>query len=649
MISEKPINIIRKKDINSIGQDLIQIRRELKENNKNLSLLPDQILRILLLSYLYIDIFGCKRAEDDCKSVPFTFSKMCYLMDSRATSNWVEQYLMMSREMIDKIEYGHTLKNILSTAEVAKFPELLPYALEILEYSENDLDHALQDRHAGIVTIKKKESGIYYTPPDLANYMIHRCMKRMQSNGLSICSSRFVDFSCGSGVFLLQLLIKVIDEKLINCSDEYLSFVDNSVFGIDISNQAVECARYEIISLCIRKYNKEKIDLSLLINSVTHNIICHDATKFHTYLEANADYPHTFECIIGNPPYVGTTNLQVHSSTSIQGNLCIPFVYNLMNYSSPNAECALVLPLAVSYNGQQGYRELREAIQADHAEWAIEHYDRSPDSLFGDDVKARGCIAFRSNGKERNKILSSGLTRWTSESRIQMFSTERPLVEISSLSISEFIPKLSTEIEKNSYSKILSYGKEPKPVIRLPAHKSSKVIVKGTAYNWICAYDHIPEGFDKNGNPFVSKELKTIIKPSIKEEYFLLAVLNSRIAFWLWTVVGDGFHVTNRLLDLLDFNLSLFEDEGYNLANLGYEFSTKIKDFSSYSVNSGKIITNYNHLNLLRLIDKIDSSLSTALHLPVEFPDYLISWYENIIFCSRNSISQVSMPDWRIK
>lgn len=84
------------------------------------------------------------------------------------------------------------------------------------------------------------------------------------------------------------------------------------------------------------------------------------------------------------------------------------------------------------------------------------------------------------------------------------------------------------------------------------------------------------------------KDLKIFSCKSTADKYFSLACLNSKLAFWLWTVVGDGFHVTNRLLSVFSpGNDSVAYD---TLVTLGQDFSEKIKKYPIISINSGKTI-----------------------------------------------------------
>jgi hypothetical protein len=359
------------------------------------------------------------------------------------------------------------------------------------------------------------------------------------------------------------------------------------------------------------------------------------------YYEEDSNYPRHFDCIVGNPPYVGIEkDAENTMQSSSRSNLFIPFVFNLMTYSSSNSTSALVLPLSFAFNSHSSFVEMRRKIKRDNAEWIVEHYDRSPDSLFGDDVKSRNCIVFRNQDDNVHKIYSTGFLRWTSVTRSLTLTTSKKVTDITDLCIKEFIPKIGSTIEKDAFNTLVSNNRSILAYMCTRLLETDRcVAIKGTAYNWICAYDHIPLVKDLNGNEYISQDLKLFSTQNNDDAYFVLASINSTTAYWLWTVIGDGFHVTNRFLSFLCIDKMSFNQQQYlNMVALGKNFSTQLKKYPLQSTNSGKIITSYNHQPLRDVILQIDTLITDAMHLPCDFPLYLHNWYENMVSCGRNTI-----------
>lgn len=626
----KPLSITRKQDINKMCKELISARQALKVENHALELNDIQLLRLVLLGCLYSSLSGAKSSRE-CTD----FNSLSDDTDSLLGDRFSETYTGIARNDLLNIRCSSVIKHLNIMTDIPLWKDLLPYALEILEYSEQELENAAYDRRDGVITEKKKQHGVYYTPYDVVRYMVNGCLDRLSDQKMALLNCRYIDYSCGSGVFLLKLLECVIERNPTMNYDDFCSFVEQSIYGVDVSPYAVECCQYILIQRVVDYCNKFKTDFLALLSNLRKNIIVADATDMDTYHAIHSDFPRSFECIIGNPPYVGISTGTQHRAKS---NLFIPFVYNLQKYSCEKSVCSLVLPLSFSYNNHPGFREMRRSIENDNAEWFIEHYDRSPDSLFGDDVKARACIVFRIDNN-RHIIHTTGLMRWTSHSREMLLTASKLYGEITNFSIEEYIPKLSCKCESTAYNKILD---QRVPLLDLVKPQTSFdqncIAIKGTAYNWICAYDHLPPAFNSDGNTYVSKDLKIFSCKSTADKYFSLACLNSKLAFWLWTVVGDGFHVTNRLLSVFSpGNDSVAYD---TLVTLGQDFSEKIKKYPIISINSGKTIISYDHKQLMGIIEQIDTLLIEALNIDKSFLTYLNQWYFDFVDCGRQSVDE---------
>lgn len=621
MKESKPLNILYKKSINKIEAELLKIRKQFSSSPCQ----PDdiQILRWVLLACICIDI----NTPNDRRIVPDVTSFASEV--ESMLGDFVPQYVQGSKHAMDHVLAKSIFDYLDTIQKVPLHEQLLPYALEILEYSESEIKIANYDRRSGIITKTKKQQGVYYTPADVAKYMVSCCLAKLNRQNINLVTGHYIDYSCGSGIFLLQLLDCLIEKHLLNSQSDYISFVHHNLFGVDISISAVECCRYSIIRHFIRTFHNCDRVLELW-NALKENVVVADATNIDSIYLRYPNFPQYFECIIGNPPYVGSSNL---NGKAIQGNLFIPFVYNLMKNSAPISVSSLVIPLSFSYNNQPAFRQMRNDIQNYAAEWQVEHYDRSPDSLFGDDVKSRACIIFRSSGKS-HAILSTKLFRWTSENRALLLNSEKMGTDISNFSIIEFLPKLNCKIEKNAFTTILQSKKALQDVLKsTSAFSENCIVLKSTAYNWVGAYDHVPPSFNSDGSPYFSKETKIFDAGSKQNKFFAVACLNSRLAFWLWTVVGDGFHLTNRLLSV--FKIDGTENNQTRLSNLGETLSRKLVLYPITSYNGGKAVTSYNYNMILDIVDEIDLILVESLDIDTCFADYLKKWYSDIVRCGR--------------
>jgi len=104
-----------------------------------------------------------------------------------------------------------------------------------------------------------KETAEFFTPPHLVKHML---------DGLSIDwnnipDEKFIDPTCGSGNFLVELAARGVHPK--------------NIFGVDLMDDNVETARRRLKEIFLDKgYNEEEIDFHL-----ERNIVQGDVNKYH--------------------------------------------------------------------------------------------------------------------------------------------------------------------------------------------------------------------------------------------------------------------------------------------------------------------------------------------------------------------------------
>jgi hypothetical protein len=92
------------------------------------------------------------------------------------------------------------------------------------------------------------------------------------------------------------------------------------------------------------------------------------------------------------------------------------------------------------------------------------------------------------------------------------------------------------------------------------------------------------------------------------------------LVFWLWHVMGDGFHVAAWLFEELPFVRDSFTDAQLEqLAALGATLWTQIQQHRIVSVNGGKQTIAFRPLALNQERDAIDKLLIQAAGLPSAF------------------------------
>lgn len=159
------------------------------------------------------------------------------------------------------------------------------------------------------------DAGAYYTPTFLVDYMVSETVaKKLKSNGNAI-SCKVLDPACGSGIFLVESLRKIIEKyiALYGISDDKQIFKEEikklaqkNIFGIDKDESAVQVAIFSVY-LTLLDYQKpaeiENFKFPELLNT---NFFVADFFDTDVSASYNAELKkHCFDFILGNPPWAG--------------------------------------------------------------------------------------------------------------------------------------------------------------------------------------------------------------------------------------------------------------------------------------------------------------------------------------------------------
>lgn len=144
-------------------------------------------------------------------------------------------------------------------------------------------------------TKNKRNKGIYYTPLFLVDYIIENTVldKLKYSD-----TCKILDPSCGSGIFLVESLRKLIEKQDFVNSEILNSLVEDNIFGIDIDENAINISIFSIyITLLdyVEDFNNFKFPLLKNRNFFKSDF-------FDEKLD-NINCLGDFDCIIGNPPW----------------------------------------------------------------------------------------------------------------------------------------------------------------------------------------------------------------------------------------------------------------------------------------------------------------------------------------------------------
>ncbi|KAA3597994.1 MAG: restriction endonuclease subunit M [Calditrichaeota bacterium] len=330
----------------------------------------------------------------------------------------------------------------------------------IFEHSLNEIEEItseIEKNEKSQTRSKRKKDGVFYTPKYITQYIVENtigtlCFEkrkeleieeiefdgtfRTKKSGLSakgkvlfqklnnykgwLGKLKIIDPACGSGAFLNQALIflinehKVIDDIIVELTNSPLRLFDvdktileNNLYGVDINEESVEIAK---LSLWLRTAQKDRKLSNLNDNIKCGNSLIDDPeiagenafdwnTEFKEIMENGG-----FDVVIGNPPYVDIKSLEkemvkglftVYKTTENRINLYSIFIEKAYELVRFNGFVAFINPNSILVNSS--YKKIRELLID-----SMTRIIKLPDEVFVDAKVETIIFEFRKGKKSEN-------------------------------------------------------------------------------------------------------------------------------------------------------------------------------------------------------------------------------------------------------
>jgi hypothetical protein len=359
------------------------------------------------------------------------------------------------------------------------------------------------------------------------------------------------------------------------------------------------------------------------------------------------------DLLVGNPPYTELGHRDdfkhlveeyatlKHSQPGGNENIYLMFVEMMWRLTKRGHSAAsLVVPLSIAYHQGKDYSSCRQAMATKGGTWRCAFFDREPHALFGEDVKTRNAILFRREAVDdlgrgpKAKIETGPLRKWTSRSRDTLFSSIR-FTPLASFNIVRGIPKLEGPELSRAFTVLLSRQDSLTTLYRKARSLRQcdafvpcdwpRVFVASTAYNFLNVYRHLSD--EEGGHPASENSVHCLEFAREDTATLAFAVLSSRLVYWLWHALGDGFHVARWFIESIPFGISSFTvAQSESLQGLGRELWTELQKHRIVSVNRGKQTIAFRPLACDRERDEIDTILLDSANLPTSMLDVLRSF-----------------------
>ncbi len=183
---------------------------------------------------------------------------------------------------------------------------------------------------------RRKEHGIYYTPKFITDYIVSQTVNHfLQENAGypdKLHNIKILDPACGSGSFLIRAYDELLKyhanelKKPVDKLDQWerLPILTNSIFGVDLDQQAIEITRLNLLLRSLAHHEP----LPFLGNNIKqgNSLISGTDEELDTYFGPDWKSHHPFnwreefdnviktggfDIVIGNPPYIRQEQLSI--------------------------------------------------------------------------------------------------------------------------------------------------------------------------------------------------------------------------------------------------------------------------------------------------------------------------------------------------
>lgn len=469
---------------------------------------------------------------------------------------------------------------------------------------------------------QRKNKGVYYTPEDVCKYIIWNSITMMlepnnnrtykESDAIDkivayptdtittlLTKKKFFDPTCGSGEFLINVFkIKyaIMRTKTQNHTDNEIYYISKTIYGNDIDKNSTDISKIRLFfEICQHVANPQYYSLiAKTLNKQFTNI---------DYVIYNGQFDNTFDCIVGNPPYVEYGKFENKESLQNNyGNIYADVIKNSIITLKQTGVFGFIIPL--SYISTSRMSNIRNfVINTTDRQFILNFGDR-PDCLF-QGVHQKLNILIGRKGRKEHKLFTSNYKHWYKEERkILLNGCE---IKENHYHNNTFIPKIGNGIEDGIYKKITTSSKNN--LFDQQNEKGFPLYLNMRACFWIKAFTFNPG----------SNEYKIF---NYDERYpFIYCILNSSM-FWLyWTIMSDCWHITTK--ELKGFYLpTITAEDCKDFEILSKNLEDKLESTKKF-IGTKQVDYEYKHKDCKNEIDIIDEKLAQIYELTNEEIHYI--------------------------
>lgn len=367
-----------RKNLNEFLIDNLRyITKKLKDEYK-ISFANKLMLRVLFIRYLIdrgINI-GYMGLNDDVKHSQETFLNIIQNKDDflglikylkeRFNGNLFEideqkEKVELTDDALSMLHSFLTAKEQLKTGQLCLFP-FYDFNIIPIELISNIYEILLGKE-------KQDKDKAFYTPEYLVDYIVNRTVGKYLINEKEC---KVLDPSCGSGIFLVKSLQKILERNadingFLQDKNKINDLVKENIYGVDYNEEAVDVTIFSIYVTLFDYQDPKSLEQFRLPLLKNNNIIFgdfFDEEKMRPIEKIN------FKFILGNPPW-GSVKQQNYKKycadknvVAQNGEISVAFLLKVNEIGNLNTECSLVIPSKILYKGKSPSIALRNRLLA---------------------------------------------------------------------------------------------------------------------------------------------------------------------------------------------------------------------------------------------------------------------------------------------
>lgn len=337
-------------------QHIINYRKALIEKGMNQSFATKLLSRIIFLKYLKDRNISINKNNDKMIEESFENQDSLYNLFSYLKKEFNGDLFDIedNEKSLLSNEYMNILKNFFNDNDInGQLHLFIPFDFSIIPIE------LISSIYENFLNYKQYENKAYYTPTFLVDYMINSTINPYLNNAKKQNSDcKVLDPACGSGIFLIEALRKIIhkEEQIIKnkiSSKRLKELIENNIFGIDKDEDAINIAIFSLY-ITLLDYQEPRSILNFKFPHLKNNNFF--ASDFFDENNCFNKKIKDIDFILSNPPY-GDIKKDLHNGWYKKNNIPVndnqiaqSFLVKVKDFCSSHTTVSMVVTSKILYN-----------------------------------------------------------------------------------------------------------------------------------------------------------------------------------------------------------------------------------------------------------------------------------------------------------